>query len=897
MRGPAWRRYLRFWGTNVDADVKDELVFHLAMRTQEFEAQGMMPDAAQRAARERFGDLDRIDAALRSHDRERNRGTRRRAAIARVGRDVWYAIRTLRRAPAFAVAAVLCLALGTGATAAVFSIVNAFLFRPLPVAHPGNLVVIGSMYSGDAIIGDDAYPEYLDVQAQHALFSDAVAYTITPVSLRIADRSDRRIMETVSGNCWTALGIQMARGRGFTEAEARAHSPVMVLSYRVWQREFGGADDVIGRSVALNGIPVTIVGVAPRAFVGLTNAVLFDGWIPLTLLHDLDPNGTDPLSRRGDGEFRILARLRDGVTAESAQRALARLATALQRQYPAEDQGLRFFVVPELRSRPDLSVSGYLPRAAFVFSALTVLVLLIACANVALLMLTRVSGRRTEIAVRLALGAGRLQVIRQLLAESAVVAGLGAVGGVGIAVAVVHWVGRIPFTTLVPVGVDLHVDWRALIVAASAATSAALISGMGPALRGSQARVAEALQDGARGAATGIARQRFRTTLVAAQVAVSFLLLVAAGLFLRSVQRAGRADLGFRQDHGLLASVDVSLARYDRTRGKRFLRALVQGAGALPGVRAAGLASEVPLGARHNDRDVYADLPSLAPDKGHTHIEYTTVTPDYFEALGIRVLSGRVFTPRDDSAAPRVMVINQAMASRLWPGQDPVGQHVRLDTAGPPVQVIGVVGTVTTFLVGEHPAPMLYLPFDQDYESDMTLHFSVNGDPNALVQPVRSLVASLDPNIAPYAVTSMATHLRDGIAFIPVRLAATIATGIGLAGLVLAVIGLYGVVAYSVAQRRREIGIRMAVGATSRDILLAVLREGMLVTAAGLAIGSLLALATTRVLSGLLIDVSAQDPLTFVVLAVALTAVTATACWIPAWRAARIAPARVIRSE
>jgi len=894
---PGWRRYLRFWGSDVDADVRDELAFHLEMRAREFEAQGMTPEAARRAAHERFGDVGHIDAALRMHDRHRDRGERRRELLTSIGRDLGYAVRTLRRAPGFAVTAILCLALGTGATAAVFSIVNAFLFRPFPAARPANLVVIGAVTSGDPTPGNGSYADYLEIRAQHAALETAVAGTLWPVSFRMGDRSERRIMEAVSDNYWTMLGVRMVRGRAFTPEEALQRSRVIVISYRLWQREFAGVDDVIGRTVAVDGIPMTIVGVAPQTYRGLSYAIVFDGWLPATLLHDLNPDGPDPLARGGGVGFRVLGRLRAGVTPAAAQQRLGVLADVLQRQDPVEDQGLRFLVVPELRARPDIAVSDFLPQAALVFGALTALALLIACANVASLMLTRVSGRQTELAVRLALGAQRLRLIRQLLAECLVIAGVGAVLGVVVALAVARWVTTLPFNAAVPVEFDVHIDWRVLAVTGAAAISAALVSGFGPAIRASDARVGHALREGARGGMSGAARQRFRTALVAGQVAVSFLLLVAAGLFVRSVQRAARVDLGFRQDHGFLATVDVSLARYDTTQGKKFFRTLARQASALPGVGVAALGSDIPLGNNHNDVGVYAGLPTLAQDKGHTYVEANTVTPRYFDALGIRLVSGRVFTESDNGTAPGVMVINSAMASRLWPGQDPVGQHVRLEPAGPPVEIVGVVGTVTSMLLGERPRPMVYLPFAQHYQAEMTLHLLTDGDPQQLALPVRTLVASLDANVAPYGLTTMATHLHDGVAFIPVRFAAEVATGIGLLGLVLAVIGLYGVVAYSVAQRRREIGIRMAIGATSGDILLGVVREGMLVTAVGLALGFVLALATTRILARLLINVNARDPLTFVVLAVVLIAVTVTACWIPAWRAARIAPARVIRSE
>ncbi len=812
-----------------------------------------------------------------------------------MGQDLRYAARGLLRAKGFTAAAILCLALGTGATAAIFSIVNAFLFRPLPVVHPENLVVIGSLETGQSLPGDNSYPDYLEMRAQHGAFQDAVAHQVSAMSVRMGDRSDRRIVDLVSENYWPMLGVHMARGRGFTAAEALTRSPEIVISYRLWQQEFAGANDVIGRAMAVNGVALTIVGVAPPAFQGLSLGVPRDAWVPVTLFHELEPGDHDPMVRPVSGGFRVMARLQPGVSAEAAQRALDVLARQLGREYPTDDNGMRFLVKPELRSRPDIAVADTMPRVAIVFGALTALVLLIACANVASLMLARVSGRYTELAVRVALGAGRTQLIRQMLAESVVLATAGAVVGVGFAVAVVHWATTIPFAFSVPIGFDLPINGRVLAVTAAAAMASAMLSGLGPAFRASNDRRHEGLRESARGSAGGIARQRFRIGLVGGQVAVSFVLLVTAGLFLRSVQRATRANLGFRQDHIFLATVDVSLARYDSAQGVHFFRTLLDRASQISGVRAAALASAVLLGDSHHDIGVFADLPTLVQEKGRTSIEVTTITPRYFEVMGIPVLDGRAFTQRDDSTAPRVMVINAAAARRLWPGQSAVGQQVRLEAQGQPVQIVGVVGTVTSALLGEQPSPMVYLPLAQSYNDAMTLHLWTAGEPGQLAGPVRDVVNSIDANVTPYAMMAMAVHLRYGLAFVPVRLAAAIASGIGLVGLVLAIIGLYGVIAYSVAQRHREIGIRMALGATSGDILRGVLREGMIVTGAGLAVGLALALSTTRVLGSLLIDVGARDPATFVVLAAGLVGVAVVACAVPAWRASTIPPAQVVK--
>jgi putative ABC transport system permease protein len=894
-RPPAWRRYLRFWGPNVGADVRDELQFHLDMRAREFEAQGMEPHEARRAALERFGDLGRVDAALQSHDRRVDRTATVRQFTMTVGADVWHAGRALRRAPGFATAAVLCLALGTGATATVFAVVNALLLRPLAVQHPDNLVVIATTSSGMTLPGDNSYQNYLDIQGTHAVLEDAAASLTDAFSIRAGNQTDLRPVQAVSENYWPMLGVRPVLGRTFTPDEARAHAPLAVIGYRYWQQAFGGAPDAVGRAIDVDGIPLTIAGVAPRDFTGAQSMIEPDVWVPVTLLHAIDPSNHDQMQRRAGGGFRIIGRLRNGVSLATAQSALNVLATQLQHQYPADDEGKRFVVQRELRARPDLAVTDLVPRVAAVFMALTALVLLIACANVASLMLARANGRRTELAIRSALGARRARIVQQLLTESVVIAVSGGVAGVLLALGAARWFSAIHIASGIPVHFDVRLDWRVLAVTLGAVLMAAVLSAAGPALRSSDPSLSDTLKHDTRATGTGVHRQRFRVGLVAAQIAVSFVLLVAAGLLVRSMRQAHSLDLGFRRDHAFMATVDVSLARYDSARGKTFYRALLARATQIPGVRAAGLASTVPLGTSHNDIDVYSDLPALVQERGHTHVEVVSVTPGYLDAMGIRLLQGRDLTSRDDSSAPRVIVVNAATAARLWPGMDPVGQRVRFAADGPEIQVVGVAQTVTSTFVGERPHPLLYVPFAQRYRSEMTLHLQTEGDPAQVEAPVYASIASLDAALTPFAVKTMTEHLERGIAFTPIRLAATLATAIGLLGLVQALIGLYAVVAYSVAQREREIGIRMAMGATSRDILGGVIREGMVLTGAGLSIGFLASLAATGVLRSLLIGISVRDPMTFGVLAVVLATVTLAACGIPAVRGARLPPADTLR--
>jgi predicted permease len=800
--------------------------------------------------------------------------------------DSRHALRMLRRSPWFATAAIVCLALGTGATTTVVAVVNTLLLRPLPVAHPDDLVMVGSISTGMNLPGDNSYLNYLDVKN---VLGTAVAWSTDGVSIRLGDRSDRRLIQAVSDNYWDALGVRPAVGRTFTSQDALARTPLIVVSYRYWQGQLNADPNVVGRALVVDGSPLTIVGVAPRSFVGAQSLIVPDGWVPVSVLEP------EMLERRGGGGFKIMGRLKGGQSVEAARSALDVLAAHLQHQYPVENEGTRFVIERELRARPDLALTGLIPRAALVFVGLTTLVLLIACANVASLMLARASARRTELAVRGALGASPGRIAAQLLTESLVLAVLGGVVGIALAIGAAHWLSGLHLSSTVPVVFDVRVDWRVIASTAGAVALAAILSGAGPAIRSADPRLSESLKDGGRGGA-GSSRQRFHATLVAGQVAVSFVLLVAAGLFLRSVERARLLDLGFRQDHGFMATVDVSLGHYDEAKGRQFYRALLDDMRRVSGVRAAALASTVPLGTSHRNVDLYADIPTLNNEHGHTHIEIVSVTPSYFETLGIRLEQGRDFTERDDSTAPPVAIINAATAARLWPNEDAIGRRFRLGPAEPEIQVVGVAATVMAQFVNEHPHPMLYVPFAQHYRPDMTLHLETRGDPSQFAAPVRAVVASLDANLAPYAMTTVADHLDTGLAFTPIRLAATLAIAIGLLGLAQSLIGLYGVVAYSVAQRTREIGIRMAIGATSGAILRGVLREGMLLTAVGLVVGFVISLLVTGVLRSLLIGVGTHDPVTFGALAALLAAVTLIACWIPAQRAARVSPAGAMRS-
>lgn len=497
--------------------------------------------------------------------------------------------------------------------------------------------------------------------------------------------------------------------------------------------------------------------------------------------------------------------------------------------------------------------------------------------------------------MRAALGATRGRVVRQLLTETLVLALTGAVVGIGVGHLITSALGRVKFGIAIPIRLQVEPDWRVYLFTVVAALIAALVAGLAPAFQGSQVDIASALREGKRSAGGG-ARQRLRRGLVVAQVAVSLVVLVCAGLLVRSARRASQVDLGFKPDNVLIGSFDVALRRYDEAQAKRFYDELLRRARSIPGVRSAAMATHVPLGYSHSSVEVFIDEPRPEVPRGHIAVLHNVVSPDYFPTMGIRVLAGRDFTADDDSTAPRVAIVNDAMATRLWPGRPAVGQRFRLDATGPSVEVIGVVPTGKYVFVSDGARPFVYLPTAQNRRPAQTIHLRLQGSVDAAASALRSIVADLDPELPMYDVRSMTEHLRLGLAFIFLHIGAALALAFGALGLVEAVAGLYGVVSYSVAQRTREIGIRVALGARPSNVLGEVLRQGLTLTVSGLAMGALLTFLVTRPLGNLLVGVGRTDAVSYTAAAVVLCVCAAIASLVPAWRAARMSPVSALRA-
>jgi predicted permease len=892
---PAWRRYLTLLGPDVTRDVDEELRFHLEMRVAEFVARGMSPAEARRVASERFGDVATVRAECERIEHQREQWMSRFRYLDELRQDLIYGVRALLRAPVFTLAAVASLALGIGANTAVFSTINAYLFQPLPVRDPHELVVIANTTSGSNVPGNISFPNYRDIQARRDLFTDVASYDVWTVSMRVDAGAERRWLQLITGNMFPMLGVRAARGRLFTEEEARRRDPVIVLAYDFWARRFERDPSIIGRAIQVNGLPFTVIGVTEPGFHGVQNLLALDAYAPITLLGQLDPTIDQPLERRDRGSHRVMGRLAPNVTVAKARAGLEVLARDLDRLYPEANKGLQFVIAEEVRSRPDIAVAYLMPWVATVFLVLVGLVLVIACANVANLLLARATVRQPEIALRRALGATPARLARQLLTESGLLAALGLAAGIAIAYAGLGWLANLHLATDTPVTFAVRPDWRVFAFTAVATIVAGAVSGFAPAMRGARVALTDALKEGGRGAPSGGARHRLRNLLVMGQVAVSLVLLICAGLFTRSVRAAANIPVGFSRDSVFMLSTDVSLQRYAKPRAQLFYRQLLERANALPGVTSAALGRDAPLGYSNGGIDVFFDVGASSIPDGHIDVNFNSVSPGYFATMGFALLTGREFRASDDETAPGVAIVNRPFVDRFLPGQNPIGKRFRVRKDGPTVEIVGVIAAAQYQFLGEKPLPFLYLPLAQEFASSVTLQLRTSGPPAQLAAPARAVVHTLDPELVVYDEKTMKTHLRDGLSLFFIRLAATLAAAVGLLGLTQTIVGLYGVISYAVSQRTREIGIRMALGAHAAVVLRTVVAQGMRPALIGLGLGLLGAVGLTRAMSALLLGVSATDALTYGIASLVLIVASLVATAIPAWRAARLNPSDALR--
>ena len=803
--------------------------------------------------------------------------------------DLRYALRSLLKTPGFTLAVVLTLSLGIGANTGIFSMINALLLRDLPqVTRPNELALIGRTADNQGF-DTFSYPDYVDLRNQSRAFLGIAAFSTAPVHVTGTGATERARGALVSENYFAVLGTSPAHGRFFAPDEDQPGNPVqvVVLSAGLWQRAFGGRSDIIGQSIRLDNHPFEVIGIAPAGFQGINRGDQLDLFLPLAIQPIAMPEFGSFITNRESVWLRLFGRLGPGASLARAKTELNGFAVQLAASSP-DRKGWGVTAAPTVGFDPftQANIVSFLR----LLQGAVILVLAIACANVANLLLVRSAARRKELAIRASLGAGRGRILRQLLTESAVLAGLGGIGGLLLAYWGSDLLKTLPALQLAG-GVDLSPDGRVLVFTLAIALAAGVLFGLLPAFYTARSDLSGELRQSAEiGRPRGT---RLRGALVVTQVAVSLVLLVAAGLFVRTLRNAYAVDPGFATDV-LVAQLDLGLQGYDEPRGRRFYEQLLRDLEALPGVRSASLALNRPFGGGFDTR---IDAQGALIDAEHRgyRTDRNSVSPSYFETMGITILRGRGFTTRDVATSPPVAVINEAVAEQLWPGQEAVGKRFVRTWGGPPLEVIGVARDAKYRNLFEQRRLTFYQPLTQDYQAALVVHLRPTGDPLALAGPLQHAVRALDPDLPVYRIQPLAERLAGSLG--QQRTAATLIGGFGALALLLAAIGLYGAIAYSATQRTREFGIRIALGAQTPDVLRQVLREGMMLGVLGLAIGLVGAVAITRVLRSQLFGVTPTDPLSFTVVSLLLLVVVVVASLVPAKRATRVDPMVALRSE
>jgi predicted permease len=811
--------------------------------------------------------------------------------------DLAYTFRRLSRSPGFAIAVIVSIALGIAANATIFSMVSRFVLRPAPVGDPASLLTLHTLHDGDRCCNNFPEPIFKDVRDQAKSFSGVAAYNeLVPASIGGNGEPERVWGQATSANFFDVLQIPMTVGRGFLPSEEQ--DQVIVLSHRLWQRRFASDPAIAGKSVILSGHPYIVVGVAPAGFRGIDLILDSEFWAPLGHVTDLVPNLQDRNSRDMHW-LQVIARLKPGVSRDQAAAELNTLAQRLAAAYPATDKGnsFRFEQAGSLPPRDKSSVLLFLASLSIV----VLLVLAIACANVANLLLAQTIGRQREMAVRLAVGATRFRILRQMVLESILLSLGGGALGILLSLWATQALSSFRLPAPVPLDLTLSVDWRVIAYTFALSVGAGLFFGIAPAWAASHPKLSNALKGEDPFARPG-RRITLRNILIVAQIAMCVVLLSATGLFLRSLQQAASIDIGFRSNGIVSLQVDPRVNGYSAKRTVQFLAQVRQHVAALPGVASVVTTDSVPLNGGNRSDAFHAVVKTKSNNSATSlpdpDVELYMVSPGYFETMGIPRLAGRDFTNEAATAGPKAAVVNQAFAQRLFGSENPIGQCV--SGGGITYQIIGVVGNIKARSIGEDTRPVLFRSLDQTIAYDpafmgYTLLVRSNVSPAEIVSAVRNQIRALDPGMAVYNVQTMQEHLRDAF-FLP-RLAATLFGVFGAIGLILAAVGLYGVMSYSVSRRTREIGIRMALGAQVRQVQRLIVRQGLLLTAIAVAIGLPAAFALAKLFTSVLYGIHNDDPVTFAAVPIFLIAIALSACWLPARRAARVDPQIVLRCE
>lgn len=889
-----WRRYFRPLRSNVRADIDDELGFHLELLAQRLADEGWTPTEARAEAERRFGARGPIEEACFTIEQRRHRRAALADSMSFFLQDIRFGWRMLRRTPGFSLLAILCLTMAIGANAAVYTWIEGILLRPYAlVADQDRLFALVGSERGTPGHDGISWPDMNDFLAGSALVESFMANNITGATLSIGDRADRASGGIVSANYFTSIGVRPMLGRGFEPGEdvGRNAHPVVVISYPLWKERFDGNPGIIGETQIFNGVPHTIVGVAPPGFGGTFVGYAFQFWVPASQEEVFDPTGYK-LENRGAHWIEGMVRLKPGVTREQAQAELSAMAARLEKEYPATNRGRGVELFP-LWKNPFNNAGTLFPTLRIAFFVVT-FVLLVACANVGNLLLVRSLARRREMMVRLALGAGRGRLLTQLFTEGLILSAFAAAGGLFVAYLCRHaLVLFFPSRGGISYNFPGTIDWRVLAMSGGICILSTLLFALVPAMQTSKLDLAAAIKSETVIGGGGHGRSWLRASLVVVQVSLSFVLLVGAVLLIRSLKNVRDSNPGFSTDRVVITSVNLSAAGYDPPRGRQFQDELIRRVRALPGVEAAAYARVSPFSYRpYSVAPIAVDGYETRPDQQPT-AEYDEVSPAYFETMGIPLVAGRDFTINDTDSTSLAAVVNETMVTQYWRGENPIGK--RLQVNGRWMQVVGVARNAKYGSFTETPKAFFYVALRQNYSAVVGLDVRTKLSPQAIAPALVREIHALDPNLAPGEVIPMREQVDRTMS--PQRAAVALLEVFGGLALVLAAIGLYGVMAYAVSQGTRELGVRLALGASASSLLRLVMSQGLALTGVGVVVGAVAAFGLTRLMGDLLYRVSPRDPLAFGMAFLGVAIASVAACTLPAWHATRTDPLTALRQD
>lgn len=865
-----------------EADLDAEIRSHLDEAIRDRIARGERPDEARVNALREFGNVGLV--------KEVTREMWGWNSLEHLLQDLRFGLRMLLKRPGFTLVAILSLALGTGANTAIFSLVNMMLLRPLPIEKPAQLVSLNN--TSRSSFPTFSYPNYKDLRDRNDVFSGLIAYRLTPLSLSHDGINERVWGYEVSGNYFETLGVKTALGRTIQsdDDQLQSTSPVAVMSYKCWQQRFGSDPNVIGKDVIVNGSSYKIIGVASRGFYGTEIISAPELWFPIAMQQQLE-NGRKWLDDRGAENLFLQGRLKDDVSLTQAQAALDLIGAQLEREYPEVNEGKRITLSP-----PGLfgnAMRGAVVGFAGLLMAVVGLVLLLACTNLANLLLARATERRREVAVRLAVGASRFRVVRQLLTESLLLALIGGALGLVPALWLVNLAMAIKVPPSIPLSFELQIDYRVYLFTLLLSLLTGVLFGLLPALQATKIDQISALKNEVSFVSGG--RSWLKSGLIVLQVSLSLVLLVGGGLMLRSLERASTIELGFETAHAAEISFDLRLQGYESERAKVFQKTILERVRNLPGVQSAGIADMIPVDLHFSRSRIFIEGQTIERIKDAPGAMFNSASPGYFSAMKTRLVQGRDFTERDDEKAPPVAIINEAFARRFFPGENPLGKRFSLgDPEAPKRQIVGVVQDGKYAGLNENARSYVSLPLWQSGVGATSLVIRSDGDLPKVIAAVRREVEQLDPHI-PISSNTLVEKME--LPLLATRLTAYVFGTFGALALALAAIGIYGVMSYAISTRTREIGIRMALGAQKANVLTLVMRQGITLTIVGLAIGLAVALGLAQLMKTFLFGVSANDPATFILTSAVLATVALIACYLPARRATKVDPIVALRHE